>query len=76
MNLALRMELSALFLIFLVLKLCHVIHWSWWWVTLPIWLPILLAVSGMIILFSYYFIYRIINYANNRKKTDRKASSN
>lgn len=31
---------------FVVLKLCHVINWSWWLVTLPFWggLAILLAV--------------------------------
>lgn len=28
-----------LFLIFLVLKLCGVIAWSWWWVTAPLWIP-------------------------------------
>jgi hypothetical protein len=22
---------------FIVLKLTHVINWSWWWVTLPLW---------------------------------------
>jgi phosphoglycerol transferase MdoB-like AlkP superfamily enzyme len=22
---------------FVVLKLCNVIDWSWWWVTLPFW---------------------------------------
>jgi phosphoglycerol transferase MdoB-like AlkP superfamily enzyme len=22
---------------FVVLKLCHVIDWSWWWVTAPFW---------------------------------------
>lgn len=26
-----------LFLTFLILKLTHVIGWSWWWVTLPLW---------------------------------------
>jgi hypothetical protein len=26
-----------LFLVFLVLKLTHVIGWSWWWITAPIW---------------------------------------
>ena len=30
---------------FIVLKLCHVIDWSWWWVMAPTWIPI-----GMIIL--------------------------
>ena len=24
---------------FVVLKLCKVITWSWWWVTAPFWLP-------------------------------------
>lgn len=28
---------SLLFLVFLVLKLTHVIDWSWWWVTAPTW---------------------------------------
>lgn len=23
--------------VFVVLKLCHVIDWSWWWVTAPFW---------------------------------------
>jgi hypothetical protein len=31
-----------LFLIFLTLKLCGVITWSWWWVTAPLWGPIAL----------------------------------
>lgn len=22
---------------FVILKLCHVIEWSWWWVTAPFW---------------------------------------
>jgi hypothetical protein len=22
---------------FVILKLCHVIDWSWWWVTAPFW---------------------------------------
>ena len=28
---------GALFITFLVLKLCKVIDWSWWWVTAPLW---------------------------------------
>lgn len=27
----------VLFVLFLALKLCGVIAWSWWWVTAPIW---------------------------------------
>jgi hypothetical protein len=37
---------GALFLLFLGLKLCGVINWSWWWVTAPLWgvLAILLLI--------------------------------
>ncbi|MBD5374339.1 MAG: hypothetical protein HDR77_02530 [Bacteroides sp.] len=28
---------TLLFCIFLTLKLCKVIDWSWWWVTAPLW---------------------------------------
>jgi hypothetical protein len=33
---------------FIVLKLCGVIDWSWWWVVAPIWIPFaLLAVFAV-----------------------------
>ena len=32
-----------LFLIFMTLKLCGAIDWSWWWVTAPLWIPGALA---------------------------------
>jgi phosphoglycerol transferase MdoB-like AlkP superfamily enzyme len=28
---------SLLGVAFVILKLCHVIDWSWWWVTAPFW---------------------------------------
>lgn len=34
---------ALLFLAFLVLKLCRVIDWSWWWVTAPLWIPLALV---------------------------------
>lgn len=30
---------------FIVLKLCHVIEWSWLWVLAPLWIPIVLALA-------------------------------
>lgn len=33
---------DALFIVFLTLKLCDVIDWSWWWVTAPLWGSMLL----------------------------------
>jgi hypothetical protein len=35
-----------LFFIFLALKLAGVLDWSWWWITAPLWIPI--VVSGLI----------------------------
>lgn len=30
---------------FIVLKLCNVIEWSWWWVLSPIWITVGLIVA-------------------------------
>lgn len=38
-----------LFLVFLVLKLTKVITWSWWWVTAPLWIPLVLCLAIVII---------------------------
>lgn len=35
---------SMTFVAFLVLKLCGVIAWSWWWVTAPLWIPLAIVV--------------------------------
>jgi hypothetical protein len=35
---------------FIVLKLCHVIAWSWLWVLAPIWIP--LAIIAIICLIA------------------------
>lgn len=45
---------GALFVLFLGLKLAHVIEWSWWWVTAPLWAPLALFVfiALIVILFS------------------------
>lgn len=40
---------TILFLIFLVLKLTHVINWSWWWVTSPLWIPLAIVILFLII---------------------------
>ena len=43
---------TILFLIFMVLKLTNYIDWSWWWVTAPLWVPIIiLGIVGLIAIF-------------------------
>lgn len=29
---------ASLLIIFVILRLCGVISWSWWWVTSPLWI--------------------------------------
>lgn len=41
---------GLLFIVFLVLKLCKVIEWSWWWVTSPLWIPLCIGVTAYVIL--------------------------
>ena len=35
---------SVLTIVFIVLKICDVIHWSWIWVLSPLWIPIILVI--------------------------------
>lgn len=39
---------------FIVLKLCKVIDWSWWWVLAPTWIP--LGIVGFCILFALWLM--------------------
>ncbi len=41
--------MSLLTIVFIVLKLCSVIKWSWWWVLAPMWIPILLVIVALVI---------------------------
>ena len=34
---------------FIILKLCKIISWSWWWVLAPFWIPIILVIVLVII---------------------------
>ena len=36
---------GLLFLVLLVLKLTHYIDWSWWWITSPLWIPVLFMLT-------------------------------
>lgn len=36
---------EILLVVFIILKLCNVIDWSWWWVLSPLWIVVILAVA-------------------------------
>lgn len=64
-----------LFVVFLVMKLAHVIKWSWWWVTCPLW-----AVPAFLIGLSVLFLtgsvltglYRLI-FWSKKKRTEHRS---
>lgn len=45
--------LFAIFIVLLILKIAHVIVISWWLVTLPLWMPVLLVLSGLFIVAGF-----------------------
>ena len=49
---------GLLFITFLVLKLCGVINWSWWWITAPLWIPIALILIAVLV----FLIVLLISY--------------
>ena len=40
---------GLLTIVFIVLKLCKVISWSWIWVFSPIWIPLALAITFVVV---------------------------
>ena len=49
---------TLLTIAFIVLKLCNVVSWSWWWVLSPIWIPITITIIGLLFLFVLYITYK------------------
>lgn len=61
---------SLLLLAFIILKLCKVIQWSWWWVMSPLWISATLAI---IVLVAYlYFKVREIKKEEKRPRLKSK----
>lgn len=50
---------GLLTIVFIVLKLCNVINWSWVWVLSPIWISVIILVVVVI-------IYLIVAYVSNK----------
>jgi hypothetical protein len=64
----------VLFLIFLTLKLTGNIDWSWWWVTSPLWIPVLLVVAILVILLGVVVFLLLIGLSigDVKEKIKRK----
>lgn len=53
---------SILGIIFITLKLCKVIDWSWWWVTAPFWGPLALLLTIMLAFAAAWAIAKVVTY--------------
>lgn len=54
------------FFVLLALKLTGAVSWSWWWITLPVWLP--LAVAAMILLMLVAAVWWSRKYVRTDKR--------
>ena len=54
---------------FVVLKLCSVIEWSWWWVLSPLWIP-WAVVFGIV--FAVLFLAVVLGKVNLRITTNKE----
>lgn len=65
-----KIELAGLpmilFIVFLVLQLCEIISWSWWWVTSPLWIMTLFVIGVMMLYFIIAFIMKLRKYTKRR----------
>lgn len=63
-----KIELAGLpmilFIVFVILRLCKVITWSWWWVTSPLWIMGIIIVAAMVL---YIVVFIIVELCKNRK---------
>jgi phosphoglycerol transferase MdoB-like AlkP superfamily enzyme len=50
--------LSLLGVAFIILKLCKVINWSWWYVTMPFWGGLVIVLFVFIIVLSVKLIFK------------------
>ncbi len=55
--------MGVLFLVFLVMKLIHVIDWSWWWIAAPLWVPTGVVIGVVISMFFCLLIKEFITWA-------------
>ena len=55
---------TLVFLVFLTLKLAgigQVATWSWWWVTSPLWIPLLIVLAILVVAVIAYGIKQLID---------------
>jgi len=59
---------GVLFVAFLVLKLCGVIAWSWWWVTAPLWIPAVIVIVVLAVFLIGFIMAMLIKSLKPKTK--------
>ncbi len=54
---------GLLAIVFIVLQLCHVINWSWWWVLAPIWIS---GVIGIVVLLAIFAFALVVTWGKSK----------
>ena len=65
---------TLLFGIFLTLKLCGVIAWSWWWVFAPLWIPFAIIFLILGLIFTVGLILFLLEL-RDKKSNDSETSN-
>lgn len=67
----------VVFIVFLILKLTNNIDWSWWWVTSPLWLPIVVAIGVICLILAIAIILVILglSFGMSLSEIQEKAKS-
>jgi len=55
---------GLLTIVFITLKLCGVINWSWWWVLAPIWI----TVGILLAIVAFCFVMAAVNGEFSRQR--------
>ena len=61
--------LGLLGIVFVTLKLCGVITWSWWYVTLPFWGGLALALVGVVIYLIAGVVCIVVKELQRKRKS-------
>jgi len=72
-NYTINLSSMWLFIIFLVLKLTHVIDWSWIWITSPLWIGAIIMVLAL--MFAGMIASVLLLALKNGKLTIKKDES-
>lgn len=59
--------LGLLGVVFVTLKLCGVINWSWWWVTIPFWGGLAIALIILVLIYIVSLVIETLEINRKRK---------